>query len=110
MRWPSRTAGAVFEAASERNLRGAIGGIQALRSMPKTFSIAARAGLVRFTALIVEVTIGMPANIPTLSVEVRNLSVAFAPWLRKWTALARSIRCGKSRFHGCGGTYGHFVM
>ena len=26
------------------------------------------------------------------------------------TALARSIRCGKSTFHGCGGTYGHFVM
>ena len=25
-------------------------------------------------------------------------------------ALARSIRCGKSTCHGCGGTYGHLVM
>ena len=29
---------------------------------------------------------------------------------RNFTAFARSIRCGKSTFHGCGGTYGHFVM
>ncbi len=78
--------------------------------MPISFSIAARAGAVRFTAFTACVTIGMPANRPTLSVDVRNLSLAVAPCFLKCTALARSIRCGKSRFHWCGGTYGHLLM
>jgi hypothetical protein len=78
--------------------------------MPIRLSIAVRAGAVRFTAFTTCVTIGIPAKRPTLSVDVRNRSVALAPFCLKWTAFARSIRCGKSRFHGCGGTYGHFVM
>ena len=44
------------------------------------------------------------------SVLVSSRSRGAAGRLRNRCALARSIRCGKSTFHGCGGTYGHFVM
>src|SRR5512147_2218990 len=107
---PSLTGAAMSDLAAERNFVSAKPGIQASRSMPIADSTIARTGRVLFTALTACVTIGIPANMPSLSVDVRNLSLALAPWFLKCTALARSIRCGKSRFHGCGGTYGHLVM
>ena len=55
-------------------------------------------------------TTGMPAIEPTRSVEDSTLSRSGVSPLRNLTALARNIRCGKSRFQGCGGTYGHLVM
>jgi len=64
----------------------------------------------RLTAFTTLETTGMPAIEPTRSVEDSTLSRSRVPPLRKRTALARSIRCGKSMFQGCGGTYGHLVM
>ena len=55
-------------------------------------------------------TTGIPAMFPTASVAARSFSRAVSSPERARNALARSIRCGKSTFHGCGGTYGHFVM
>jgi len=45
-----------------------------------------------------------PILVPTSSVEVSNLSRNFSLPVLYWIALARSMVCGKSRFHGCGGT------
>ena len=107
---PSFTAKSGDSAAPERNRRVASAGIQALRSTCSTCSIAARAGLVWFTALATCTTIGMPANWPCTSVDERNFSPKLTPPLLNLMALARSMVCGKSTFHSCGGTYGHLVM
>ena len=107
---PSLTMKSVDFGAPERNLRVASSGIQALRSTFSKLSIAARAGLVWFTALATCTTIGMPANWPCTSVDARNFSLKATPPLLNLMALARSMVCGKSTFHSCGGTYGHFVM
>ena len=48
-------------------------------------------------------------NLPCVSVDARNFFGARDFALLYFTALARSIRCGKSTFHSCGGVYGHFV-
>ncbi len=63
-----------------------------------------------FTAFTSCETTGIPAIVPTVSVDVRILSRSRVSPLRNLTAFARSIRCGKSMFHGWGGTYGHLVM
>src|SRR4051812_36997260 len=97
-------------AAPGRNLRAAIDGSQASLSTPSTDSISERASLVWLTALTVWVITGMPASLPSPSVLERNLSRAGTLPCLNLSALARNIRCGKSRFHGCGGVYGHFVM
>jgi len=52
----------------------------------------------------------MPANFPSVSVDVRRRSRNVVSPFLNFTALARSMTCGKSTFQGCGGTYGHFVM
>ena len=74
-----------------------------------TLTITARIGALWLTALTAWVTTGMPARRPSASVEESTRSRRRPPVLRNCTALARSIRCGKSRFHSCGGTYGHLV-
>ena len=48
-------------------------------------------------------TKGMVANLPTVSVLVSTLSRSFGPILVNFTALARSIRWGKSTFQSWGG-------
>ena len=72
-----------------------------------------RHGLLHLTGLAVALavcaTTGIAASLPFLSVEESSRSRNFTPW-RNLIALARSMTCGKSTFHGCGGTYGHFVM
>ena len=73
-------------------------------------SIILRANRVLFNALTVCTTTGMPAKLPCTSVDARNRSPALTAPFLNLIALARSIRCGKSRFHGCGGVYGHLVM
>src|SRR5213594_3767620 len=55
-------------------------------------------------------TTGMAASLPMASVAESSRSRSFTSPFLNLTALARSIRCGKSTFQGCGGTYGHFVM
>src|SRR5882762_756670 len=104
---PSRTGAAVLDCARARNVRAANSGRHASRATPSAFSVTTRAGRVRFTVFTTLVTIGIPANLPTLSVDVMNRSAALAPCALKFAALPRSIKCGKSTFHGCGGTYGH---
>ncbi len=66
--------------------------------------------VLRLVALTACTTTGIPAKRPTLSLALRIRSRRLAPCLRKRAALARSIRCGKSTFHSCGGTYGHLLM
>ena len=55
-------------------------------------------------------TTGIVASLPTRSVLVRSLSRNRELSVSEPTAFARSMTCGKSTFHGCGGTYGHLVM
>ena len=69
-----------------------------------------RASLVLFTAFTVWVTIGMPAKLPSESVFDKNLSRKCTSPFSNLTALARSIKCGKSTFQEWGGVYGHLVM
>ena len=58
-----------------------------------------RAASVLLMALMACTTIGMPANEPWVSVEAKNFSaVPTSPFLNLM-ALARSMVCGKSRFH-----------
>ena len=104
VRSPSRTSECVAVPAAVRNFVVANSGSQALASTPNVASSALRIGGVRFTALTIWVTTGIPANMPVLSVDDRMVSRSFGPFVRRSTALARSIRCGKSRFHSCGGT------
>jgi hypothetical protein len=75
-----------------------------------TLSISVRTAGVALALLTISTTTGIVASRPTRSVFVsqRSRQPDF-PCLNA-VALARSIRCGKSTFHGCGGTYGHFVM
>ena len=54
-------------------------------------------------------TTGIEASLPTVRVLDRILADSGAPSRSKATALARSIRCGKSTFQGCGGVYGHLT-
>ena len=56
------------------------------------------------TALTISAITGMPASMPTVSVELNTLSRQRVSPRRFLTALARSIKCGKSTFQGCGGT------
>ena len=62
----------------------------------------------RFTLLTICDTTGMPASVPTISVELRIRSRVRVPPCLNLNDFARNIRCGKSMFQGCGGTYGHF--
>ena len=64
----------------------------------------------RLSALTVMSTRGIEAAAKTLSVLVNRRSRVDAPSRRECTALARSIRWGKSMSQSCGGTYGHLVM
>ena len=79
-------------------------GIHASGCTPSIESICLRANFVLLIALTACTTIGMPANWPCTSVLARNFSLPLTSPLRNLIALARSIRCGKSRFHSCGGT------
>jgi hypothetical protein len=85
-------------------------GIGALAATPSVASSNARPALVPFTAFTISATTGMPAMLPRPRVFESSLSRKLCSPLRCWWCFARSIRCGKSTFHGCGGTYGHFVM
>jgi len=97
-------------AAPQRKRRDASSGIQASGCTPSSESIRLRANFVLLIAFTVCTTIGMPANWPCTSVLARNFSPPLTPPFLNLMALARSIRCGKSRFHACGGVYGHLVM
>ena len=77
---------------------------------PNVFSISFRAEGIVFALFTNSTTTGIVASLPIRSVPVRSLSRNDTSPSRNLTAFARSIRCGKSTFHGCGGTYGHFVM
>ena len=79
VRSPSRTGAAVFERAWEANVRLAYSGIHAVLSTPIWLSMSERIAPVRFTALTVAVTMGMPANLPSTSVLAINLSALLAP-------------------------------
>jgi hypothetical protein len=107
---PSTTLVLLAAGALERNFRLASSGSQASRSTPRAASITARAGRVRLTALATCTTTGMPAKDPCKSVEASSFSLSFTPPFLNLMAFARSMVCGKSRFHSCGGTYGHLVM
>src|SRR3990167_2027850 len=107
---PSFTTVARALGVPERNFLVAREGSQASLSTPATLSIMPRITLVLFTALATCTTIGMPANWPCTSVEARNLAAAPTPPFLNLMALARSMVWGKSRFHSCGGVYGHLVM
>ena len=85
-------------------------GIGAVASTPSVASSNLRPAFVPFTALTISATTGMPAMLPSPRVFDSSLSRKQCSPLRCCTCLARSIRCGKSMFQGCGGTYGHFVM
>ena len=104
VRSPSRTSECVAVPRGGAELRGGEFRQPGLASTPNVASSALRIGGVRFTALTIWVTTGIPANMPVLSVDDRMVSRSFGPFVRRSTALARSIRCGKSRFHSCGGT------
>ena len=107
---PSFTTVALAFGVPERNFLVASEGSQASLSTPATLSITLRMALVLFTALATCTTMGMPANWPCTSVEARNCSAAPTSPFLNLMALARSMVCGKSRFHSCGGVYGHLVM
>ncbi len=65
-----------------RNLVRANSGNQALRSTSRAFSISARTGLLRFMALAACTTTGIPAKLPWVSVEAKNLAEALtSPFL-----------------------------
>ena len=83
---------------------------RARRSTPSADSRILRPMGLWLNALTASTITGMPAMLPTASVALSNLSRQRVAPLRFLTALARSIRWGKSTFHGCGGTYGHLVM
>src|SRR6185436_18024172 len=109
-RSPSRAGHASDAGAVSRNVAGAYGGSAASAATPSVACIAARAAgalLAQFTAFT---TTGIVASFPSLSVLVSSRSRNVVSPLSNLIALPRSIRCGKSTFHGCGGTYGHFVM
>ena len=65
---------------------------------------------VLFTALTICATTGMPAMLADRIGRTQNLVAQLTSPFSNLNAFARSIRCGKSMFHGCGGTYGHLVM
>jgi len=77
---------------------------------PIAFSISERAAELRLTALTTCATTGIAASLPIASVEESSRSRSRTSPFLNFTALARSMTCGKSTFQGCGGTYGHFVM
>src|SRR3954447_22910086 len=77
---------------------------------PKTDCITVRAGRALLARLTICTTTGMEASLPTASVLVSILSRSIVSPFLNLTALARSITCGKSTFHGWGGTYGHLDM
>src|SRR3954463_16481674 len=102
--------GNCFEVAAwALNFFGAYGGSSRSLCTPSIACMAARAGFTWLTALIVCATTGIAASLPIASVEESRRSRNLMPFLNL-IALARSMTCGKSTFHGCGGTYGHFVM
>ncbi|MCY1371518.1 hypothetical protein D9M69_586680 [compost metagenome] len=107
---PSITLRAVACGVPERNFFVASSGSQASLSTPATLSMTLRMVLVLFTALATCTTTGMPANWPCTSVEARKRSASLTSPFLNLMALARSMVCGKSRFHSCGGVYGHLVM
>ena len=76
----------------------------ASRWIPATRSIAARTGFDRAAALAALTTTGRLAKRPMRSVFVISRSRAFTSPRRYFTALARSMRWGKSTFHSWGGT------
>jgi hypothetical protein len=77
---------------------------------PSTLSITLRAASILLTAFTTCTTTGIDASLPIASVLDSSLSRKPTPPFLNFTALARSIRCGKSTFQSCGGTYGHLVM
>src|SRR5687767_10113885 len=110
---PSRTGKGWLVCAVDLNLRAAYGGSSRSLCTPSTACIAPRESEFLLSALTVCATTGIAASLPIASVEEsrrsRNGEVELRPSLNL-IALARSMTCGKSMFHGCGGTYGHFVM
>src|SRR5688500_10987629 len=106
---PSRTGKGWLVCAVDLNLRAAYGGSSRSLCTPSTACIAERASEFLLSALTVCATTGIAASLPIASVEESSRSRNLIPFLNL-IALARSMTCGKSTFHGCGGTYGHFVM
>ena len=84
-------------------------GTRAFASTPMVFSSSWRAAGLRLAALTTCTTTGIEASLPTARVLDRIFADSGTPSRSNATALARSIRCGKSTFHGCGGVYGHLV-
>jgi len=85
-------------------------GMGASAATPRVVSNNLRPAVVALTAFTISATTGMPAMLPRPRVFDSSLSRKLCSPFRCWTCLARSIRCGKSTFQGCGGTYGHLVM
>src|SRR6185295_1802205 len=95
---------------SERKRVDAYGGSHASCATPSTPCITLRTTGSLFALFTACTTTGIVASLPTASVLVSRRSRVDTGRSLNRCALARSIRCGKSTFHGCGGTYGHFVM
>ena len=110
VRAPSRTGCSPDGGHDARNRRGAYGGSHASFAMPSVFSITPRIGADLLAAFTICTTTGIVASLPTASVDVSTRSRSVKSPFRCLTAFARSMTCGKSTFHGCGGTYGHLVM
>jgi len=109
-RTPSLTGHAIECLAVSRNRAPAYGGNLASAATPSTVSMTLRADGVALALLTIFTTTGIVASRPTRSVLVSTRSRNVVSPFVNFTAFARSIRCGKSTFHACGGTYGHFVM
>src|SRR6266542_1309082 len=110
VRVPSRTGHAIERDAPRRNVVLAYGGRLASAATPNVLSIALRAAGIAFVLLTICATTGIAASLPMRSVLDSSRSRKGAPSVLNLYALPRSIRCGKSTFHGGGGTYGQFGM
>ena len=74
-----------------------------------TFSMTLRTALLRLPAFSSVLTTGRLPTVPWTRVLLSSLWLILRSPFLNCTALARSIRCGKSSAHSCGGTYGHLV-
>ena len=105
-RWPSprRAAPASRARSPGAGLRMKFRNRRGRHRHPAQPRAIARPPLVPFTALTISATTGMPAMLPRPRVFESSLSRKECSPFLCCRCLARSIRCGKSMFQGCGGT------
>ena len=103
-RRPPFTGQPTLRGASSANGFAAYDGNLRSACTPSIFSITLRANGAVLALFTICTTTGIVASLPTRSVLVSSRSRMRVLPLRNLRALARSIRCGKSTFQGCGGT------